>query len=104
MTYDPYDRMKAKQIPGEHCRFCGSKSSPLVKTRCCEQWICCDTSFSSLRGGGCCQFEHEHNSICHFHYNEGHKGKWQECEECRTFLGEEQFKLESKYSINNPRY
>ncbi len=104
MTYDPYDRMKAKQIPGEHCRFCGNKSAPLVKTRCCEQWICCDTSFLSFRGGGYCQFEHEHDSICHFHFNEGHQGKWQECEECRTFLGEEQFKLESKDSTNNPRY
>jgi hypothetical protein len=47
-----YDRMKAKRIPGEHCRFCGDKSSPLVKTRCCEQWICCDTAFVSIRGGG----------------------------------------------------
>jgi hypothetical protein len=60
--------MKAKRIYGEHCRFCGDKSSPLVKTRCCEQWICCDTAFFSIRGGGYCQFEHEHFSMCHFHY------------------------------------
>jgi len=96
--------MKAKPIPGEHCRFCGSKSSPLVKTRCCDQWICCDTAFLSFRGGGYCQFEHENDSICHFHYNEGHKGLWRECEECRDFLGEEQFKIEAEYTINNHRY
>lgn len=57
----------------------------LVKTRRCEQWICCDTAFFSIRGGGYCQFEHEHFSMCHFHYNEGHQGPWQECEECQTF-------------------
>ncbi|MDL1979441.1 MAG: hypothetical protein LWX52_15365, partial [Deltaproteobacteria bacterium] len=33
---------------GEHCRFCGDKSSPLVKTRCCEQCICRDTAFFSF--------------------------------------------------------
>ncbi len=99
-----YDRMKAKRIPGEHCRFCGDKSSPLVKLRCCDRWVCCDTAFVSIRGGGYCQFQHEHYSICHFHYNEGHQGRWQECKECRDFLGEEQFKLESKDSINNPMY
>jgi len=27
-----YDRLKAKIIPGEHCRFCGNDSAPLVKT------------------------------------------------------------------------
>ncbi len=67
-----YDRMKAKRIAGENCRFCGDESSPLVKMRCCKQWICSDTAFVSIRGGGYCQFQHEYYSICHFHYNEGH--------------------------------
>lgn len=99
-----YDRMKAKPIAGEHCRFCGRDSLPLVKTRCCEQWICCDTEFLSFRGGGTCQFEHERYSMCYFHYNEGHSGTWQECNECREFLGEEEFKRELESSINIPRY
>jgi hypothetical protein len=47
-----YDRMAATPIAGEHCRFCGDTSAPLVKTRCCQQWICCDTAFMSFRGGG----------------------------------------------------
>jgi len=99
-----YDRMKAKPIAGEHCRFCGRESLPLVKTRCCEQWICCDTEFLSFRGGGTCRFEHEQYSICHFHYNEGHSGTWQDCRECREFLGEEEFKRELEAPINIPRY
>ncbi len=40
-----YNRMEAKPIAGEHCRFCGDASAPLVKTECCQQWICCDTAF-----------------------------------------------------------
>jgi hypothetical protein len=99
-----YDRMEAKPIPGEHCRFYGSTSSPLVKTRCCEQWIFCDTEFLSFRGGGYCQFQHEHYSICHFHYNEGHSGAWQDCDECRDFFGEQEFKWLSEDPMNTPGY
>ncbi len=99
-----YDRMKAKRISGEHCRFCGDESSPLVKTQCCEQWICCDTAFVSFRGGGHCQFEHEHYSICHFHYNESHQGSWQECEECLSFFGKEKYKKGAEDPINIPHY
>ena len=33
-----YNRMEAKPIAGEHCRFCGDASAPLVKTPCCQQW------------------------------------------------------------------
>src|SRR6266446_4402823 len=68
-----YNRMEAKPMAGEHCRFCGRERVPLVKTRCCEQWICCD-------------------SACHFHYNEGHQGSLQDCGECRRFFGEDEFK------------
>ena len=54
-----YNRMAAKPIAGEHCRFCGDASAPLLQTPCCQQWICCDTAFVSFRGGGRCQVEHE---------------------------------------------
>jgi hypothetical protein len=40
-----YHRMEAKPIAGEHGRFCGDAKAPLVKTPCCQQWICCDTAF-----------------------------------------------------------
>ena len=94
-----YNRMEAKIIPGEHCRFCGRESVPLVKTRCSEQWICCDTDYISIRGGGYCQFEHENYSACYFHYNENHQGSWQKCEECCIFFGEEQYRAELNFNL-----
>ena len=94
-----FNRMEAKPIPGEHCRFCGEKSLPLVKTQCCNQWICCDTAFFSIRGGEYCQFEHEHYSVCHFHYNEKHQGIWQECKECRDFFDNEQYNEELNFKF-----
>jgi len=81
--------MEAKKVKGEHCRFCGDGSAALVKTECCDEWICCDTSYISFRGGGFCQDEHERYSICHFHYNEKHQGKCKDCEECHIFFKEE---------------
>ena len=85
-----YDRMKAKPIKGKTCCLCADSSAPLVKMPCCDQWVCCDTSFLSLRGGGRCQFEHEQYSICHFHYNEKHSDSWKQCKECIDFFGIEE--------------
>src|SRR5437868_7183372 len=72
-----YNRMEAKPIANEHCRFCGDASALLVKTRCCQQWICCDTAFVSFRGGGRCQVEHERFSMCSSHYEDQHGGPWE---------------------------
>src|SRR5262245_49970789 len=69
-----YNRMEAEPIAGEHCRFCGDAAAPLVKTPCCQQWICCDTAFLSFRGGGRCQVEHERFSMCYSHYEDKHGG------------------------------
>jgi hypothetical protein len=65
-----YNRMEAKPMAGEHCRFCGDAKAPLVKTPCCQPWICCDTAFVSFRGGGRCQVEHERFSLCDSHYED----------------------------------
>jgi hypothetical protein len=62
-----YNRMEATPRAGEQCRFCGDVKAPLVKTPCCEQWICCDTAFCSLRGGGRCQVEPERFSLGYSH-------------------------------------
>lgn len=99
-----YNRMEAKVIAGEHCRFCGREGVPLVKTRCCEQWICCDTAFVSFRGGRYCQFGHEHESACYFHYNEGHSGALQTCDECRRFFGQDEFERRRTGRGNEPLY
>jgi hypothetical protein len=89
-----YNRMKAKPVKGECCSSCGEEGLPMVKTRCCDKWICCDTAFLSFRGGGFCNFEHEKYSMCYFHYNEGHLGERKDCEECKDFFGDE-FKAET---------
>src|SRR6266478_512777 len=80
-----YNRMEAKPIADEHCRFCGDASAPLVQTPCCQQWICCDTAFVSFRGGGRCQVEHERFSMCYSHYEDKHDGPWETCQKCRDF-------------------
>src|SRR6058998_1264725 len=87
-----YNRMEAKPITGEHCRFCGDAKAPLVKTPCCQQWICCDTAFLSFRGGGRCQYEHERFTLCYSHYIDGHAGPWQTCPKCRAFWTPQEYK------------
>ena len=98
------NRMEAKPVPGEHCHFCGDDAAPLVMTPCCGQFICCDTAYMSYQGGGHCQFAHENESACHFHYNEKHPGKWSDCSECREFFGEMNFEMMAKDRINTPHY
>jgi len=56
--------------------FVGDARRRWFKTPCCEQWICCDTAFVSLRGGGYCQVEHERFSLCYSHYQDQHGGPW----------------------------
>ena len=82
-----YNRMEAKPIAGEPCRFCGDAQAPLVKTPCCDQWICCDTAFLSFRGGGRCQVEHERFSMCYSHYEDKHGGPWESCQKCAVIFG-----------------
>lgn len=84
-----YNRMKAKKIKNERCKFCGDDNAPLVKTECCHEWACCDTAYISRRGAGTCQVEHEYYSMCHFHFNEKHLGPWKECMECAEFFKSE---------------
>ena len=99
-----YNRMAAKPITGEHCRFCGDAKAALVKTPCCEQWICCDTAFRSFRGGGRCQVEHERFSLCYSHYEDQHRGPWESCQKCRDFWSPRDYKLYAENPINWPRY
>ncbi len=99
-----YNRMEAKKIPGQHCRFCGDEAAPLVRTPCCQQWICCDVALVSIRGGGRCQYEHERFGLCHFHYIERHLGPWQNCEKCRELWTPKEYKDRVENPINMPKY
>ena len=96
------DRTQATPIPGEHCRFCGDSSTPLVQTPCCHQWICCDTALVSFQGGDRCQYAHERFSLCYFHYIEGHDGPWQRCQTCKDIWNPMEYKELSRNSI--PRF
>lgn len=99
-----YNRLEAKRIKGEQCRFCNDAKVPLVKTECCHQWACCDTKFISFRGGGRCQFAHEHESPCHFHFNERHQGSFLDCKDCEEFFGAEEYQLKVRSRGNVPFY
>lgn len=90
------------------CGLCG-KSERLVRTPCCDYWICCDESnyvpFSFARNS--CQRHHERYALCAYHHNEGHAGHWKDCKECRdafqteiyVWLGTNEYNFEK---LENP--
>ena len=98
------NRMEAKPIVGEHCRFCGDAKAPLVKTPCCDPWMCGDTAFLSLRGGGRCQVEHARFSLGYSHDEDKHGGPWESCQKCRAFWSPRDDQREADNPINWPRY
>lgn len=98
------NRMAAKPMVGEHWRLCGDAEAPLVKTPCCQPWMCGDTAFVSLRGGGRCQVEHERLSLCSSHYEDGHGGPWERCQKCRDFWSPRDDNISAENPINWPRY
>lgn len=70
--------------PAQRCGLCG-KSKDLVRTECCNKWICDDESsyrmFSFARKS--CNRNHRRLTLCGFHHSEGHEGTWQDCAKCR---------------------
>ena len=82
----PARRKPAAMKPGApRCRLCG-KRSKLTRTECCGQWICNDEHkyvlFSYARNS--CHRNHRRFTLCGAHFDEGHKGDWKTCQECRT--------------------
>ena len=91
IPYIPADRVAqsgaGKPQPDQpRCGLCGSTTKPLTQTGCCAQWICDDTDdyvlFSYARNS--CYRNHDRYTLCSYHHNEGHTGKWQDCEKCRA--------------------
>lgn len=74
------------------CGLCG-KTGKLIKTDCCGNWICDDEHkyvlFSYARNS--CHRNHSRYTLCAYHHNEGHKGNWKNCNECRTPFETEMF-------------
>ena len=87
----PKDRSKPK-TDKPRCGLCG-KAGKLIKTDCCGNWICDDEHkyvlFSYARNS--CHRNHSHYTLCSYHHNEGHKGSWKDCQECRNSFETEMY-------------
>ena len=86
----PSNRTAGKAQP--RCGLCG-KRSKLSRTECCGQWICDDEEnyvlFSYARNS--CSRNHRRYTLCGFHFNETHKGSWQDCTKCRSHFETEMY-------------
>jgi hypothetical protein len=73
-----------KSADTPRCGLCG-KTKSLTRTECCGQWICDDEHkyvlFSYAQNS--CSRNHRRYTLCSYHFNEGHEGRWQECTKCR---------------------
>lgn len=73
------------RAPGRRCGLCG-KSTKLIRTECCAQWICNDEAnyvmFSYARNS--CSRNHQRFTLCGYHCNEQHAGDWRTCKKCPT--------------------
>lgn len=74
------------------CGLCGSTEN-LTRTECCGKWICDDEGQYVLfsYAGNSCHRNHSRFTLCGFHSNEGHKGKWQDCPDCRQAFETEMY-------------
>ncbi len=95
--------MKFKKIKNEHCRFCGDQDCYLVKTKCCNEWICFEPDIPNYRGGGRCEHYHEQYSLCKQHADDKHLGHFSECQACAIFWGKDHQRL-LKRVVNYPRF
>lgn len=84
--------VKTAKTDRSRCGLCG-KTRALVKTECCENWICDDEHkyviFSYARNS-CCR-NHNRFTLCGFHHTEGHDGRWKDCSECRASFKTEMY-------------
>lgn len=83
---------KRSRPTGRTCGLCG-KTGKLTKTECCGNWICDDEQkyvlFSYARNS--CYRNHSRYTLCGYHHNEGHEGRWQDCNECREAFETEMY-------------
>lgn len=80
----PKKKPATKRAPAKRCGLCG-KTRNLIQTDCCGEWICDDehkyVMFSYARNS--CSRNHRKQTLCAYHYAEGHEGNWWECDRCR---------------------
>ena len=74
------------------CGLCG-KTSNLIRTDCCGNWICNDEHkyilLSYARNS--CSRNHRRLTLCGFHHVEGHPGQWRDCRICRESFETEMY-------------
>lgn len=74
-----------RQRAARSCGLCAQSTKPLTRIECCGEWICDDESeyvlFSYAHNS--CHRNHSRYTLCSSHYNEGHEGRWQDCQDCR---------------------
>ena len=67
------------------CGLCGSTNKKIIKTSCCNNWICDDESdyviFSYARNS--CYRNHNRYTLCSYHFIEEHDGDWLDCKKCK---------------------
>ncbi len=80
----------ARTANRRHCALCG-KTENLTKTDCCDQWICDDEHTYRLFSYdlNSCHRNHRRYTLCGYHYNEQHQGRWQDCQQCRKDFQDE---------------
>ena len=73
------------------CGLCG-KTENLIKTPCCNNWICDDAHEYVLFSydTNSCFRNHDRYTLCSYHHKENHQGKWQNCKQCK-----EDFQIEA---------
>lgn len=74
------------------CGLCGKKKK-LIKTDCCNNWICNDENkyviFSYARNS--CARNHRRFTLCASHKTEDHSGNWQTCKKCFDSFNSEMY-------------
>ncbi len=77
---------------GRRCGLCG-KTTNLTKTECCNQWICDDEDQYAMFSydTNSCHRNHGRYTLCAYHHEEGHAGRWQDCPKCRKDLETEMY-------------
>ncbi|NLF31434.1 MAG: hypothetical protein GX591_11190 [Planctomycetes bacterium] len=84
-------RQRAKHLRPA-CGLCGNTEN-LMRTDCCGNWICNDEHKYVLFSyePNSCHRNHRRQTLCAFHYAEGHEGRWQDCPRCRDAFETEMY-------------
>lgn len=104
-------KQKAEASKNSKCGLCNKKKK-LIKTPCCNNWICDDEDkyiiFSFARNS--CYRNHDRFTLCSYHCHEEHLGNWKTCKKCKesfetemyVWYGTNEFNFEKL--INPPKY